>query len=62
MPPRSQPSRIYAPIIERIFHLHFELEIADGRLAIVAERHYRLVDPDEIAPADLDEYRSRPPE
>jgi hypothetical protein len=40
----------------------FEFEQADGNVAIIAERHYRLVAPDEVSADDIQQYRSRPGE
>jgi len=37
----------------------FELKVSDGGVAIVSEKHYRLVSPTEISDADLNEYRHR---
>lgn len=38
----------------------FEFEVGQTGVAISAERHYRLVPPDELTPEDLDNYRIRP--
>ena len=37
----------------------FELEEGNDSLAIAAERHYRLVPPEEVTLQDLQNYRSR---
>jgi hypothetical protein len=38
----------------------FELEMDEDGLKIAAERHYRLVPPEDVTSADLEAYRSRP--
>ena len=38
----------------------FEFERNENRLAIVSEKHYRLVPPEEITPADLQKYQQYP--
>lgn len=40
----------------------FELEQTDEGIKIVAEKHYRLVPPDEVSSTDLEQYRLRPHE
>jgi hypothetical protein len=40
----------------------FEFEQVDGNVAILAERHYRLVEPDEVSTGDIEQYRNRPGE
>lgn len=37
----------------------FELEMTDTGISVVSEKHYRLVDPSELSPEDLQSYRSR---
>lgn len=37
----------------------FAIEETDRGLAIVAEKHYRLVPPDQLSPAELASYRKR---
>ena len=37
----------------------FEFELSEGTIAIAAERHYRLVPPEEVTAADLTGYRKR---
>jgi hypothetical protein len=39
----------------------FEFEEGERGVTIAAEKHYRLVAPDEITPEDLETYRIRPP-
>lgn len=36
----------------------FEFSEHDGEITIERERHYRLVEPDELTPADLQSYRA----
>jgi hypothetical protein len=38
----------------------FAFEDSDNGIAIVAERHYRLVPPDALTPSELESYRTRP--
>ena len=38
----------------------FAFEEGENGTAILSEKHYRLVHPDSLTPADLDNYRSRP--
>ena len=38
----------------------FEFETIDGEIRIAAERHYRLVPPEQVSPEDLQAYRLRP--
>jgi hypothetical protein len=38
----------------------FELDIIDGEIRIVEERHYKLVPAEEIGPEDLESYSTRP--
>jgi len=38
----------------------FEFETEKGEVKVVSEKHYRLVEPDEVSDADLATYRSRP--
>jgi hypothetical protein len=38
----------------------FELEQSEEGIKIAAEKHYRLVPPDEVNSADLEQYRNRP--
>jgi hypothetical protein len=40
----------------------FEFEQVDGNVAILGERHYRLVEPDEVSTGDIEQYRNRPGE
>lgn len=40
----------------------FELQRTNSEIAIAAEKHYRLVPPDELSPEDLVAYRVRPSE
>lgn len=40
--------------------VHAYLQVHTNGLALTAERHYRLVPPDEMTIADLDNYRRRP--
>jgi len=37
----------------------FELELVDQSIAIVSEKHYRLVKPTDIDQSDLEQYRKR---
>jgi hypothetical protein len=37
----------------------FEFEESDDGIAVSAERHYKLVPPDEVTAADLDKYNER---
>lgn len=37
----------------------FDFEIADDRVVIASEKHYRLVPPDQFSEADLAQYRAR---
>ena len=57
------PSLICRPIaaqfIEDDFIALFEFEENEQGIAIAAEKHYRLVQPDSVTLADLDAYRSR---
>lgn len=38
----------------------FEFELTKTEVAIVSEKHYRLVSPDELSPDELEAYRKRP--
>ena len=38
----------------------FEFEIQDDDVRIVSEKHYQLVDPDQMTGEDLRQYRQRP--
>jgi len=38
----------------------FEFEMGENGVALVAEKHYRLVPPEEVTPTDLENYRARP--
>jgi hypothetical protein len=48
---------IAAQFMERNLIALFELVDAEGQISVVAERHYRLVAPDELSPEDLKLYR-----
>jgi len=37
----------------------FEFEESENGIGIVAERHYKLVPPEEVSEADLEAYRGR---
>ncbi len=37
----------------------FEFELTKTEVAIVCEKHYRLVSPDELSPEELEAYRKR---
>ena len=37
----------------------FEFEQADGSVRITAEKHYKLVPPEEVTKEDLENYRHR---
>ncbi len=37
----------------------FEFELTKTEIAIVSEKHYRLVSPDELSPEELEAYRKR---
>ena len=38
----------------------FEFELQDDEVKIVSEKHYQLVDPEDVTVADLQRYRNRP--
>ncbi len=38
----------------------FEFELTKTEVAVVCEKHYRLVSPDELSPEELESYRKRP--
>jgi len=38
----------------------FEFEQTEDSIAISSEKHYRLVDPDDLSPEELENYRKRP--
>ena len=38
----------------------FELQTGEDGIRIVSERHYKLVPPEEVTEADLQNYRARP--
>jgi hypothetical protein len=40
----------------------FAFEESESGIAVSSEKHYRLVPPEEVTPADLDTYRSRLPD
>ena len=40
----------------------FEFELQDDEVKIVSEKHYQLVDPEDVTTADLQQYRNRPSE
>ena len=35
----------------------FEIQQQDDELRVVSEKHYRLVDPSQLSPSELDRYR-----
>jgi len=37
----------------------FDFAQTEGRVAVVSEKHYRLVPAEELSPEDLEAYRSR---
>ncbi|MEW5702292.1 MAG: hypothetical protein AB1792_08700 [Candidatus Zixiibacteriota bacterium] len=51
---------IGAQFIKKDLIALFEFETDRGEVKVVSEKHYRLVEPDEILDADLVTYRSRP--
>lgn len=57
------PSLVCRPIAAQFLHADlialFELEAGDDGVAVSVEKHYRLVPPEEITPADLNLYRRR---
>lgn len=50
---------IGAQFIDQDFIALFEFEMTEEGIRLSAERHYRLVLPDDIDPADLQKYRTR---
>jgi hypothetical protein len=37
----------------------FEFELSDDGISIASEKHYKLVKPDELSPAELEKYKTR---
>ena len=60
------PQLTCRPIAAQFMHHEvialFELEVFSGNIGLVAERHYRLVAPEDIDADDLLSYRDRTPE
>ena len=51
---------IAAQFMSRDLIALFEFEDSGNGVALVTEKHYRMVEPQELTPADLESYRSRP--
>ena len=51
---------VAAQMVEGEIIALFEFELQDDEVKIVSERHYQLVDPDQMTVEDLQQYRQRP--